>query len=78
MTAPDLATVLRYITALNMLAPHYAFARILQRELADGHGPIHEYVEPLLRTTTHLLSPDEQLWKRTAERIAPPAIGSAS
>lgn len=66
----DLATTLQYLTALNLLAPSYAFARVIQRELADGHGPIHEYVEPLVRTPTHLLSPDEQLWKRTAERIA--------
>lgn len=65
----ELATVLRYLTALNLLAPSYTFARVIQRELAEGHGPIHEYVEPIHRTPTHLLSPDEQLWKRTAERI---------
>lgn len=65
----ELATVLRYLTALNMLAPHYAFARVIQRELAEGHEPIHEFIEPIVRVPMHLLSPDEQLWKRTAERI---------
>ena len=29
------AVVMRYLTALNMLAPHYAFARVIQRDLTE-------------------------------------------
>ena len=69
----ELATVLRYLTALNMLAPSYAFARAVQRELAEGHEPIHEFIEPIVRAPMHALSPDEKLWRRTAERIHAPS-----
>ena len=65
----ELATVLRYLTALNMLAPHYAFARVIQRDLVDSSVQIHEFIEPIVRVPMHVLSPDEQLWRRTAERI---------
>ena len=68
----ELATVLRYLTALNMLAPHYAFARVIQRDLTESSVNIYEYIAPVHRTPTRALSPDEQLWKRTAERIHAP------
>lgn len=63
------AVVLRYLTALNMLAPHYAFARVIQRDLTEPTVNIYEYIAPVHRTPMRALTPDEQLWKRTAERI---------
>ena len=67
------AVVLRYLTALNMLAPHYAFARVIQRDLTEPTVNIYEYIAPVHRTPIRALSPDEQLWKRTAERIHAPS-----
>lgn len=69
----ELATVLRYLTALNMLAPHYAFARVIQRDLTEPSVNIYEYIAPVHRTPMRALTPDEQLWKRTAERIHAPS-----
>lgn len=66
------AMVLRYLTALNMLAPHYAFARVIQRDMTEPSVDIYEYIVPVHRTPMHALSADEQLWKRTAERIHAP------
>lgn len=63
------AVVLRYLTALNMLAPHYAFARAIQRDLTEPTVNIYEYIAPVHRTPMRALTPDEQLWRRTAERI---------
>ena len=67
------AVVLRYLTALNMLAPHYAFARVIQRDMTEPSVNIYEYISPVHRTPLRALSPDEQLWKRTAERIHAPS-----
>lgn len=67
------AVVLRYLTALNLLAPHYAFARVIQRDLTEPSVNIYEYIAPVHRTPMHALSPDEALWKRTAERIHAPS-----
>lgn len=69
----ELATVLRYLTALNMLAPHYVFARVIQRDLTEPSVNIYEYIAPVHRTPMRALTPDEQLWKRTAERIHAPS-----
>lgn len=68
-----LATVLRYLAALQLLAPSYAFARQIINELADCHAPVREYIEPIVSAPMHTLTPDEQLWRRTAERITSPA-----
>ena len=67
------AVVLRYLTALNMLAPHYAFARVIQRDMTEPTVNIYEYIAPVHRTPMRALTPDEQLWKRTAERIHAPS-----
>ena len=67
------AVVLRYLTALNMLAPHYAFARVIQRDMTEPMVNIYEYIAPVHRTPMRALTPDEQLWKRTAERIHAPS-----
>lgn len=67
------AVVMRYLTALNMLAPHYAFARVIQRDLTEPSVNIFEYIAPVHRIPTRALSADEQLWKRTAERIHAPS-----
>ena len=67
------AVVMRYLTALNMLAPHYAFARVIQRDLTESSVNIYEYIAPVHRTPMRALSPDEALWKRTAERIHAPS-----
>lgn len=67
------AVVLRYLTALNMLAPHYAFARVIRRDLTEPSVNIYEYIAPVHRTPMRALTPDEQLWKRTAERIHAPS-----
>lgn len=69
----ELATVLRYLTALNLLAPHYVFARVIQRDLTEPSVNIYEYIAPVHRTPMRALTPDEQLWKRTAERIHAPS-----
>lgn len=66
----DLAVSLRYLKALGRLAPSYAFARQLMRELADCHAPVCEYVMPIHRAPLTQLTADEQLWRRTAEQIA--------
>lgn len=67
------AVVLRYLAALNMLAPHYVFARVIQRDLTEPSVNIYEYIAPVHRTPMRALTPDEQLWKRTAERIHAPS-----
>lgn len=67
------AVVMRYLTALNLLAPHYVFARVIQRDLTEPSVNIYEYIAPVHRTPARALSPDEQLWKRTAERIHAPS-----
>lgn len=67
------AAVMRYLTALNLLAPHYAFARVIQRDMTEPSVNIYEYIAPVHRTPMRALSADEQLWKRTAERIHAPS-----
>lgn len=66
------AVVMRYLTALNLLAPHYMFARVIQRDLTEPSVNIYEYIVPVHRTPMRALSPDEALWKRTAERVYAP------
>lgn len=72
MLTPGLATTLRYLAALTLLAPSHAFARTLQNEMADCEAPVHEYIVPIWQAPMHTLTPDEQLWRRTAERITSP------
>lgn len=72
MLTPDLATTLRYLAALALLAPGPGFARAVQNELADCEGPVADYIEPIWQAPMHTLTPDEQLWRRTAERITSP------
>lgn len=66
------AVVMRYLTALNLLAPHYTFARVIQRDLTEPSVNIYEYIAPIHRSPRAALPPDEQLWRRTAERIHAP------
>ncbi len=63
----SLAVTLRYLAALTLLAPSHSFARSLQNEMTDCEAPVADYIAPM-----HTLTPDEQLWRRTAERITSP------
>ena len=64
-----LAVVLRYLAALTLLAPSHGFARQMQNELADCEAPVADYIEPIWQAPMHTLTPDEQVWRRCAERI---------
>lgn len=63
----DLAVALRYLQALSVLAPRHAFARQILAELADSRATVAEYVQPIHTAPMKHLTPDEQLWRRTAE-----------
>lgn len=69
----SLAITLRYLAALTLLAPSHSFARALQNELADCEGPVADYIHPIWQAPMNALTPDEQLWRRTAERITSPS-----
>lgn len=65
----DLAISLRYLKALSELAPRHSFARALLVELSHKDVTVAEYIDPIHRAPMHALTPDEQLWRRTAERM---------
>lgn len=67
-----LAVVLRYLAALTLLAQSHGFARAIQNELADCEAPVADYIEPIWQVPMGTLTPDEQLWRRCAERITSP------
>lgn len=68
----SLAITLRYLAALTLLAPSHSFARAVQNELADCEAPVADYIAPIWQAPMNALTPDEQLWRRTAERITSP------
>jgi hypothetical protein len=63
----ELAIVLRYLAALNLLAASHTWARTIQRDLAMSGVEVAEYIEPI--TSGKGLTANEAVWYLKAKEL---------